>query len=193
MKIKVSFFGLLMLFSLVVTHSYLSLSAIVAAFFHELGHLTVARVCDVPIEELKLDIFGAAISLKKDFCSYKKELAVALGGPAVNFLSFFIFFPFFDGREGFFKLFLAASLFLGILNLLPIEGFDGGRVIYCILSEKMSLASAYRISRVLSAMCISSLWVLSVYLMLRTSASLAMFVFSFSLLCKLFLKRENKD
>ena len=48
MKIKVTFFGILMLLSLIVTKSYLSLAALLAAGLHEIGHLVAARLCNVP-------------------------------------------------------------------------------------------------------------------------------------------------
>ena len=193
MKIKVSFFGVLMLLSLIFTHAYLSLAAIIAAFFHELGHFAVAHFCNVSVEELKLDIFGATIKLKKELCSYKKEAVIALGGPAVNVLIFGVLLFFKSSLSGFVGLFAVASLFLGILNLLPIENFDGGRIIYCLLIDKVDFPIAYRISQTLSLICLIFLWMLSVYLILRVSASLSMFVFSFSLLCRTFVKKESEE
>ena len=193
MKIKVSFFGVLMLLCLIVTHSYLSLAAIIAAFFHEIGHLAVARLCSVPVKEMKLDIFGATIKLEKELCSYKKEAAIAIGGPMVNLLSFLMLFSIKAGWGGFMELFMAASLFLGILNLLPIENFDGGRLVYCFLIDRVPFSTAYRIYKAFSLVCLMALWMLSVYLILRVAASLSMFVFSFSLLCRTFIKKENEE
>ena len=192
MKIKITFFGILMLLALIVTKSYLSLAALIAAFLHELGHLLFAKTCNVAIKELKLDIFGASITPAEGFSSYKKEIAVALGGPLVNLVGFAVFMPFFDGTFEFFQMFIAASAFLGILNLLPIEGFDGGRIIYCSLALFCDLDTAQTVISAFSAICLFLLWMLSVYFMITSGASLSMFVFSFALLCKFFTNQKSK-
>lgn len=192
MKIKVTFFGILMFLSLIVTHSYLSLAALLAAFVHEMGHLLAASLCGVPIKELKLDIFGAAITPDGAFYSYKKEIAVALGGPLVNIISFIICFFFARGRGQFMELFLLASIFLGALNLLPIRDFDGGRILHCVLSYKFSPEVADKVCMALSFAVLMLLWMLSVYLILRFWASLSLFVFSFALLCKILMDKKAK-
>ena len=192
MKIKVTFFGILMLASLIATKSYLSLVALLAALLHEIGHLCVARACNVPIKELRFDIFGASITPKESFSSYKKEIAVALGGPLVNIVCFVILLPFLKAQSEILNLFLATSAFLGLLNLLPIEGFDGGRVIYCTVALVSTAESADKAISFLSVLCLFSLWMLSVYLMIRTGGSISMFVFSFALLCKIFVNQKNK-
>ena len=112
MKIKISFFGALMIVSLIFTRSYLSLAALLAAFVHEIGHLFVASICGVPIKELKLDIFGASLTPTHAFCSYKKEIAVAIGGPAVNLIFAFLIFAFCGSRGSFLQLFMLSSFFL---------------------------------------------------------------------------------
>ena len=192
MKVKITFFGILMLLTLIVTKSYLSLAALVAAGLHELGHLAVARFCKVPIKELKLDIFGAAITPAGEFASYKKEIAVALGGPFVNLFCFAAFAPAFIDEHEFLSFFLAASAFLGVLNLLPIESFDGGRLIYCLVALFINPHAAEKTLSVLSVFCLFVLWMISVYLMIKLGASLSMFVFSFALMCKFFTNQKSR-
>ena len=191
MKIKVSFFGVLMLLALVFTHSYLSIAALLAALLHELGHIVAAKICDIPLKEIRLDIFGAAITPQKAFCSYKKEIALAAAGPIVNAVSVFVLFPFFNGLCEFVKLFVVASLFLGALNLLPISDFDGGRILYCMVAYKSSPEVAFAVCRVISFVIAFFLWTFSIYLLLRLGASLSLFVFSFALLCKLLMAAKN--
>lgn len=193
MKIKISFFGILMIISLIFTRSYLSLAALLAAFTHEMGHLFAASVCGVPIKELKLDIFGAALTPEKAFYSYKKEIAVASGGPLVNLIFAFFIIVFCKSRGPFLELFLTASLFLGVLNLLPIRDFDGGRILHCSVSSVLSVRIADRICSVASFVVLLALWMLSVYMMLQFGASLSLFVFSFALLCKIFLLNKSQD
>ena len=191
-RLSISLFGTLMMISLFLTHSYLSLAALAAAFIHELAHIAVARAVGVELSRLRLDIFGASLMMSGELSSYKKEAAVAIAGPLSNLLLFALLLPFSSEENEYLSLFMGASLFLGLLNLLPIKDLDGGRVLFCALASFFSLDTAQAIIRVLSFLTIFSLWSLSVYLILRLGASLSLFIFSSSLFCKTFLS-ERKD
>ncbi len=190
-KIKISFFGGLMVAALILTHSYLSLAALLAAAIHECGHILAARVCKISLCEMRLGIFGASLSTSSGLCSYKKEIFLAAAGPFFNFLTVALFYPIIKNANDFSELFLAASLFLGILNLLPIADLDGGRILYCFICQKGSPKVASAVCSTLSFLCVICLWLLSVYLLLRRSSSLSLFVFSISLFAKIFIKQKN--
>ncbi len=185
MKIKITFFGGVMLVCLVLTRSYLSLAALVAAALHELGHIYAARLCGIELGELKLDIFGAALRAPLGVCSYGSEILLAAAGPAVNLLIFGAV-QLLGGRPWWLELFGSASLTLGVLNLMPIRDLDGGRIVYCLIARRGSEAAARRAVGLLSGVLICGMWMLSVYLLLRAGVSLSLFVFSISLFCRLF-------
>ena len=189
-KIKLSFSGAVMILALFLTHSYISIAALVAAAFHELGHIIAAKLCDIPLEELKLGIFGAALTPKSLLCSYKKEIILCIAGPLINLLFAFLLLPLFNFSE-FLSLFISTSLFLGILNLLPIYDFDGGRILFCLLSLKLSISTSTKILKTVSFILIFILWCLSVYLLLRLSSSISLFIFSISLFAKIFLSQKD--
>jgi stage IV sporulation protein FB len=191
LKIKLSFSGAIMLLALFLTHSYVSIAALIAAALHELGHIIAAKLCDIPLGELRLGIFGAALTPKTMLCSYKKEMLLCLAGPLTNIMLSLFLLPLYNTNT-FFALFIKASLFLGILNLLPIYEFDGGRILFCILSYKLPPRTSITVIRVISFILIFALWSLSVYLLLRLSSSISLFIFSLSLFSKIFLsQREN--
>ena len=190
MKIKSSFWLAPIAVALVFTHSYLSLTALCSAALHELGHIFMARICKIELKELRLGIFGASLTPASSLCSYKKEILLCLSGPAVNLLCFALFLPLCNSSE-LAEFFAVSSLFLGILNLLPIHDLDGGRILKCLLCEKLSYDLADTICRALSFLLVTAMWLTSVYLLLRTSASLSLFVFSTALFCKIFLHRKN--
>ena len=190
MKIKVSFFFLVMVASLLLSHSYISLAAFAAATLHELGHIIAARICDVPLKEMKLGIFGAAITPDSNLCSYKKEIFLALSGPLINMISVLLCWRSVDSANSFVSMFVVSSLFLGTLNLLPIDDFDGGRILKCCLLLKLPPDKVTKICDGISFLLIFFLWIFSVYLLLRLSASLSLFTFSISLFCKTFISRK---
>ena len=189
-KVKISFFAAIMLLALVISHSYISLAAIIAAALHELGHIIAGRLCNAPLSELKLGIFGA--SLSTEISSYKDEIKVALAGPTVNFICAACMLPFASRLGDLGQMFLASSLFLGLLNLLPISDFDGGRALFCLIAMKGSLYCAQGALKVSTFVFVFALWSLSVYLILRLGASLSLFVFSASLFCKIFIGSGGK-
>ena len=191
LKIKLSLSGLFMIIALFLTHSYISIAALAAAALHELGHIAAAKLCKIPLGELKLGIFGAALTPISSSFSYKKEILLCLAGPLVNLFSAMLIYPFGHSKNEFISLFFSASLFLGLLNLLPIKDFDGGRILSCILSYIYSPTVAWRVLKILSFILIFSLWTLSIYLLLKLASSLSLFVFSLSLFSKIFISDKE--
>ena len=186
--IGISFFGIVMLFVLMLSRSYISFAAIGAALLHELAHVSVARMLGTKLTKLKLGIFGASLSMDSTSTSYKNEILICLAGPMANLLSAAILVSFLKSSSEFTDMFLYASLFLGLLNLLPISDFDGGRILFCTVAEYGSPSLASRVLKTASFLLLFLLWTLSVYLILRLGASLSLFVFCASVFCKIFVK-----
>jgi Zn-dependent protease len=67
--------------------------------------------------------------------SYGHELLVAAAGPLFNLFLAVALIPALHGAEGEATFcFFAINLLSAFFNLLPIVGFDGGRVLFCISS-----------------------------------------------------------
>ena len=185
-KIKASFFAVLIVISLFFTHSYLSLAAMLSATLQEIGHIIAAKLCNIPLNRLKLDIFGASLEIGQGLYPYKSEVILAAAGPTVNIITFLLLIPFLSSPLPFFELVALSSLFLAILNLLPILDFDGGRILSCLLASVFDTTISTKVCSLLSYITVFLLWIISVYLMLRLGTSLSLFVFSSALFVKLF-------
>ena len=183
-KIKIGFFSLLMLSAIFMTSSSYLPVLILSVAIHEFGHVVIARLCGIELSELKLGIFGASIIPRRNIFSYKKEILLCLGGPAFNFLSAFLFYHL---RKDPNSLFLISSLSLGILNLFPIQGFDGGRIFEAFLCLLLTPQKSEVIIKTTSFFCLFILWIISVYLLIKASASLSLFIFSASMFAKIFI------
>lgn len=173
---------------------------IAAALFHELGHLTAAKVLGIRIKNIKFDISGIRICVDEKLVGYIQEFWLALAGPVANAsvslivltgYRFFRFFPdsIFDAAADFLSIgrfniigmggfFILASLVQASINLLPIKTFDGGRMLYCILSEYTNEKTAEYILSITSAISAFVLWTIALYLMLKISAGLGIYVFA---------------
>ena len=101
-----------------------------AAVCHELGHLAVLRLFGIPVKEINLTAMGAVIVAPgQERLSYGRELAAVLAGAGVNFLLAILF-----ARVSGDYLLAGANALLGIYNLLPLQGLDGGRALWLMIA-----------------------------------------------------------
>jgi len=129
-KIKIAvYFGFFAVISLMILldgngcASY----AMAACILHEAGHLAVMSAVGLPVK--KICLYGAGIKIvpEKKLIGYARELAVLLGGVMMNFILFSAFYFLSDDPNA--KLFAAVNLVTGGFNLLPLKGFDGGKIV----------------------------------------------------------------
>ena len=191
MKIKIGFFTVMLALSLLLDHSLLSLASFFAALTHEIGHILMASLCGIRLRECRIGLYGAGLVPDGTLYSYTQEILLCLAGPLTNLLlgSLGLFFCHGEGLAAI-RYFVFASFVLGLLNLLPIKDFDGGRILSALLSLHVSPQSARKVIEILSFLCVFFLWSLSVYLLLRAASSLSLFVFSISLFLRIFLSEE---
>ena len=190
MKIKIGFFSVLLCATLIVFERQLALAALLSIALHEFGHLAAARISGIQISEFKTSIYGARISASYELFSYKDEIFLCAMGPLMNFILALFLLPIYNATKNQFILnIIASSLFLGALNLLPIKGFDGGRIFLSLLNIFCPQEIASKIISALSFCVIFVLWSISVYLLIVANAGLSAFVFSLSLFSNLFNDR----
>ena len=188
MKIKIGFFSVLLFLSLFLTHSYFAVCSFIAVILHELGHLIAARLCNVKFNTLSIGIYGAGLKADKTSFSYKNEILIALCGPLANLISAFLAIPIYIGAQSTSALyFIASSIILGMMNLMPIKTFDGGRILHSVLCLRFSPFASDKTLSVISFFVIFVLWTVSVYLMLIYGMGLSTFVFSLSLFSRFFI------
>ena len=191
MKLKIGFFAIMLVLSLLLSPTLLSLCAALAALLHELGHVAMAAVCGIRLRECQIGIYGAGLVPDGGVYSYGQEIALCLAGPLVNLLCASVGLWFLNENAGaFWANFVFSSLALGLLNLLPIRGFDGGRILGAFLLRFCSARTVECVTAVLSFLCVFLLWCCSVYLLIRFVASLSLFIFSLSLFSRIFLSEK---
>lgn len=90
-----------------------------AMLLHEAGHLGVALCLGVRIRRVGLDWKG--VYVVREAGPLWKNLLVSCAGPCINLLLSLFLYQY----EGF----GIANLCFGLVNLLPIEGSDGARIL----------------------------------------------------------------
>lgn len=130
-----------------------ALGLFVGVVLHELGHSAVALRFGYTIESVTLWAFGGVASYASVPTDWRRELQVALAGPAVSVLvgvGCYAAMGLLPGTlpAGRFLLGILAVLNLGLaaFNLLPGFPMDGGRVLRALLARTRSYPHATRIA-----------------------------------------------
>ena len=198
-KLKISILSIIWIGFLIISKTPFIIPLLFAVALHESGHLLCAAILKIKIQRFDLSLLGARIKTYNTL-SYTDELIFALGGPLLGALGFAFTFKYSISNltipfcQSFLLPLSILSLCLSIFNLLPINSLDGGRILKCVLCLIFSLDSAEKIMRFTSFLTLLSLWSFSVYMMLKISTGLPMFIFCLIFFTKCFIKSiKNGD
>lgn len=129
-----------------------------AAAIHEGCHLLAMAALGVPVCAVDFTAFGMKIE-RRDLRlqSYGREALITLAGGAGNLLTALVL-----AHSPLLPLELlgAFSLVLGCLNLLPVAGLDGGRLVHDLLCLLVGQGPARRVTGALTALVLAVLWCL---------------------------------
>ena len=159
-------------------------SVVLAAAFHEAGHLLAAAFLSLPVKKLELDLFGAKI-YTAPLPSYRAEAALCLAGPLFSLFLGFALLPF---KAPFFHTVAALSFSFALFNLLPVAGLDGGRVLAAFLSLHLGPARSDRVLSALSYLSLLFLFSLAAALLLRYGQDALLSLLCAALFARQFLK-----
>ena len=165
--------------------------SLLAAALHEVGHLVAARFLKIPIRAMRFDLLGARIDVKGRILSYGEEWLLCMAGPLSSLL-FSLLGSFFWSNGKLAIAFSCASLLLGLLNLLPIQTFDGGRMLECALLSFSTPKRASSILRGCTFLFLWFLWAFSAYLMIKIADGISLFFFTLTLLSRFFEEKSLK-
>ncbi|MBE6589907.1 MAG: hypothetical protein E7643_06990 [Ruminococcaceae bacterium] len=178
------------LWMLLTDRGGVALMTLTAAILHEAGHILAAVLLRVPLRALRMDLLGARLDVSGRVLSYGEEWILCAAGPLTS-LTLAALASLLWGVTPYAVTFSCASLILGLLNLLPIRTFDGGRMLETFLRAYCS----ERVLRVL--MCATTfsflflLWAIAVYFLLRANDGVSLLCFSMSLFSRFFDGTED--
>ncbi len=143
-----------------------------AAMLHEVGHLLCAALLNVPFSRLTLRPCGAVMTFDFSRTTYLRELCVHLAGGLTGMAAALLVWVLSGDVT-----FLGITVCLTVMNLLPIEGFDGGGVLHCLTAMVFSPETADTVGHAVSVAAALLLWTLVLWVELRVRATVTLLLF----------------
>lgn len=190
--VSVGFAGLICLM-LYIDRSGLLIPSILATLIHEAGHVFCLMIFKSDIKKIHLKI-GAVGVMGNFYLSPKNEILMTLAGPISNILFFAVFLFLYNFEKTIWILnFSLINLVLGVFNLLPIMGLDGGSIVYLLLCFCKSKTFAKKISLVLSLVTIFVLCALGTNIFIKTKNNPTLILLSLYLFLGVLLSKKQKN
>lgn len=166
LKINVSFAAAVTL-TLIIDESGVGAIALLCCIIHEAGHIICLLISGEKPQKIEMSFYG--IKLERILMTGQStvaDLLIYISGPAANFMFAAVVFLL---SNIFPSLRIAAiiSLCIGIFNLIPCRPFDGGNILYALLSRNAKHKTAERICFAVTAATLIPMTAAGVYLLTR--------------------------
>ena len=156
----------------------LMLPQAVAICMHECAHLAALRLCGGKARKFSPAPFGLCIEYDANSLSPRGEFFVYAAGGAVNLFSAVASFLLYRFCDIDILNFGIVSLLVGVLNLLPIQPLDGGRLLFLLLFGWCGPSLAYRVTGACTYLAALLMFLFASYMLLTTQAGLYPLLFS---------------
>ncbi len=163
-----------------------------AAFIHEIGHITAMFLCGSRPKVIKIGLFAVDISdPSRGARGLVPELLIVFAGIIANFLSVFGAWVLFalTGAQYFMQI-AAASLITACFNLLPAATLDGGQGLFFVLMRRFSYKAAEAVINILTVILLIPFSVAGITVLFRSKNNFSLLIISVYLILSLVLKKE---
>lgn len=155
---------------------------LLAILIHECGHLLCAFFLDWQRPHIQFSPAGIVLQYS-GMHPPGQEILVCLAGSAVNFITAGVDFCCRNfsiiGESALFnEMLFFYSIGLGAVNLLPIQGMDGGGILNGVCSQFFLPDRAYQICRAGSVLSVLFLWGINLYIQMKIGFNLSLLAVS---------------
>ena len=168
------------------------LVTVISSLLHEMGHLSVMLLVRNKPKTVKFELVGMNIIRQESFkISAKREIAISLGGPIMNFIIVIISCIFLCFYENYIVMTCACiNLILITFNLLPIKTLDGGAILFFLLSQYYEAQTCRKILKITSILFISIIYLWAIYVFIVSGYNFSLIIIAIFLTISMF---QNND
>lgn len=176
-KIYISFFFMAAITVMLATdRTGYMLPTLFAVVIHEAAHLFLMWVQDCA--PLSVRLIPASVQINKKFSfSAKNDILIAAAGPAANLLLaaclYFNYAAFGNLTVLYYSL---LNLIIGLFNLLPVKGLDGGTILYNAICKFKGQEKANLIMRIITLILAFAVIFVAVTLTLRHKFNISIYI-----------------
>ncbi len=160
----------------------------IAVSLHEMAHLAAMYISGCTPNSITL-IPGSVKITRKMGDFPKKEAVISLSGPIASIAVFAVFFMLYSIFKAEWLLsFSAVNLILGVFNLLPAWGLDGGSSLYCLLVKFISITRAKMILNICTLSVAAVLGFIGWRILCASSGNFSLIILALYLLLSVLVK-----
>ncbi|MBR0423474.1 MAG: site-2 protease family protein [Clostridia bacterium] len=159
------------------------------ALVHEIGHILAMMLFKVKIEKIKFGFINIDLvsSGSDKIIKDKINIIILLSGFFANMLFFWFFYIcFFYIGEKMYYFWSMQNLFIGILNLLPIDSLDGGKILRIILNKYFDFFLVEKILKYTSFIILIPLFLIGVCVLFYSWCNFSLVILAIYLIIFLF-------
>lgn len=159
-----------------------------AVLMHEIGHLFIMWVLDCTPKSIR--VIPASVQIVNSFSrGYKNDILIAFSGPLVNILLFSVlYYNYLCFKNEFTLHFALLNLLIGIFNLLPVKGLDGGTILFSLLCKFIDIDRAAWIVKIITVIFATAIIILAVLLSVNGKMNLSLYIMGIYLLITCLIK-----
>lgn len=154
----------------------LLLPTLFTVLMHEIGHLFAMWVLDCSPKQIKL--IPASVQITAPLTSkYKNDIIIAIIGPIVNLLLFFVLYiNFLCFKNSIILNYALINLLITIFNLMPVIGLDGGTILFSVLAKKTEYNKAILTLKIITLIVAAAVIFLAVTLTIRGKINISLYI-----------------
>ncbi len=123
----------------------------IALLIHEFTHMLCCELLGYPVQELALSPMGGCLKIDPSFVlNPQAEWIIALAGPLANLMlaGGTVYLGLLGIHNQFLTDWLQINVLIGIVNLIPAQPLDGGRVLHALLNKNIGIKNSHRIVKI---------------------------------------------
>ncbi len=188
-EIYISFLFMAVITILLATdRTGMAVPSLFAIGVHEIGHLFAMWLLECNPKRIKL--IPASVQITSEITKkYKNDIIIALFGPLVNFLLFFVFyFNYLAYKNQLVLCYALLNLLIGAFNSLPVSGLDGGTILFSLIAKKTTLNRAILTLKTITVITAIFVIAFAVFMTIKGKINLSLYIIGIYLLIMSIIK-----